>query len=114
MLLRILLLVLLVGVVLNVSLAFVPSSLNQQLLPPLSSTCASLARRHSTTSTTTTILPPSIAAQNTALHAKKKKDDETATYRNNIYGLGTNEQAVKILDVAVIVFAVAFVLWSRM
>lgn len=39
-------------------------------------------------------------------------DKETSKYRNNIYGLGTDEEAVKILDVAIIVFTVAFVAWS--
>jgi hypothetical protein len=57
--------------------------------------------------------PEALPSLQSVLHSKKKNTNnakDTAKYRNNIYGLGTNEKAVQILDIAIIVFAVGFVL----
>lgn len=63
------------------------------------------------------LLPTSF--QRSPLHGSKRRDDDdddngtnTSKYRNEIYGLGTNEKAVQALDAAILVFAVAFVVWT--
>ena len=52
-------------------------------------------------------------ATHTSMNVNKKNKNEIrkegeTRYRNNSYGLGTNEKAVEILNVAIIVFAVSF------
>ena len=44
-----------------------------------------------------------------------RNDSSSVTkYRNNIYGLGTNDDTIKVLDWSIILFAIAYVIWSRL